>query len=36
MLVSVCKEKEEAANKYDDVIAGGHGAYMLTKGKTKK
>ena len=32
VLVSVCKEKEEAANKYDDAIAGGHGAYMLTKG----
>lgn len=36
VLVSVCKEKEEAANKYDDAIASGHGAYMLSTGKKEK
>ena len=32
VLVSVCQEKQVAANKYDDAIASGYGAYMLTKG----
>lgn len=33
-LTSICKEKEEALNTYDDGIAAGHGAYLLEKEST--
>lgn len=33
---SVCKEKQAAFNMYDDALAGGHGGYLLDKGKKRE